>query len=85
MLDKFSKAWKSIKDFFGMLKIIVTFIKENKDLFQMIKKYKELWISIISKGNDIKNIMKSIPKSDPNVDVKWEEGQPVFKKKNEKK
>ena len=54
----------------------------------MLTKVKDFWNNIKEvakdKAAEVKELMKKLPKSNPDVEVEWKDGQPEFKKKAEK-
>lgn len=51
----------------------------------MLNKVKSFWTNMKEvakdKAADLKEAMKKLPKSNPDVEVEWKDGQPEFKKK----
>lgn len=51
----------------------------------MLDKVKNFWTNMKEiakeKAADLKEVMKKLPKSNPDVEVEWKDGQPEFKTK----
>jgi hypothetical protein len=54
----------------------------------MLTKVKDFWNNMKEvakdKAAEVKELMKKLPKSNPDVEVEWKDGQPEFKKKAKK-
>ena len=55
----------------------------------MLTKVKDLWNNMKEvakdKAAEVKELIKKLPKPNPDVEVEWKDGQPEFKNKKEKK